>query len=112
MGFKNNPAFQGDCETPFLMDTAELKEGADFVYGVGPDETVTEGVVTAVAVTTNTEIHHMPPLYETINADALDELFADSHGGKIRSTGRVRFTYCECEVVVLSNGRIIIEADV
>ncbi len=94
------------------MDAAELEEGADFVYEIDAGETVTEGVVTAVAATTNTEIHRLPPLYETVNADALNELFADSHGGKIRTTGRVKFTYHGCEVVVLSNDRIIIEADV
>ncbi len=76
------------------------------------DETVTEGVVTAVAVMTNTEVHLMPPLYETINADALNELFADRDGGRRRTERQVRFTYCGCEVVVLSDDRVIIEADV
>jgi len=94
------------------MDVAELEEGADFVYEISADETVTEGVVTAVAATTNTEIQGMPPLYETVNADALNEIFADRHDGTVRTTGQVRFTYCECDVVVLSNGRIIVEADV
>ena len=94
------------------MDVAELEEGADFVHEIDADETVTEGVVTAVAVATNTEIQQMPPLYETINADALNELFAERYNGEMRTTGQVRFTYCGCEVVVLSSSRIIVEADV
>jgi hypothetical protein len=93
------------------MDVAELEDGADFVYDIGPNETITEGVVTATAAVTNTKTNELPPLHETVNADALDELFANSCGGRVRNTGRVIFTYCECEVVVLSNGRILIEAD-
>jgi Halobacterial output domain 1 len=53
----------------------------------------------------------MPPLYDTVNADALDKLFANSWGGRVRNAGRVTFTYCECEEVVLGSGRILIEAN-
>ncbi|MFH5798437.1 HalOD1 output domain-containing protein [Haladaptatus sp. CMAA 1911] len=111
MGFKNNPAFQGRRAIAFAMDVAELENDADFVYDIDPNETVTEGVVTATAAVTNTKTNEMPPLFETVNADALDELFANSWGGRMRDTGRVTFTYCECEVVVLSDGRILIEAN-
>ncbi|ODR81679.1 hypothetical protein BG842_19435 [Haladaptatus sp. W1] len=92
------------------MDVAELEEGADFTYDIAPDETITEGIITATAAVTNARTNDMPPLYETVDTDALDELFADSWSGRARNTGRVTFTYCECEVVVLSNGRILIEA--
>lgn len=111
MGFKYNPAFQGDCGTAFPMDVAELEEDADFVYTTDTDESITEGVVTATAAVTNTRVVELPPLYETVDTDALDELFAPQLGETKNRTVRVTFTYFDCDVVVLRNGRIFIEAD-
>ena len=50
----------------------------------------------------------VPPLYEVLDPDALDALFAPTHSSHHRSTGHVRFTYRAIEVTVESDGTVSI----
>lgn len=93
------------------MDTSEMLERAEYVYEMESDESVTEGVVTAVENATGIPIPEMAPLHETVNVDALDALFSDSYSGTPRNRGRIKFTYCGCEIVVFSSGRVLVEPD-
>ncbi|RQH03131.1 HalOD1 output domain-containing protein [Natrarchaeobius oligotrophus] len=45
-------------------------------------------------------------LYETINPEALDSLFAPRANGTARTTGHVEFPYCGYLVVVSSDGDV------
>jgi hypothetical protein len=49
-----------------------------------------------------------PPLYEVIDPDALNAVFADAESGISRENGRIEFTYCGYEVVVRSDGQVSI----
>lgn len=63
------------------------------------DESVSEAVVRAVADAEGvppTEV--TPPLYESVNPEALDDLFGSRPGG------HVAFPYCGYEVVVRNAG--------
>ncbi|RDI73034.1 hypothetical protein DWB78_06240 [Halopelagius longus] len=44
----------------------------------------------------------LDPLYSVIDPDALDEMFRDD--GSPAISGRVRFSYHDCDVAVLSDG--------
>lgn len=50
-----------------------------------------------------------PPLYEVLDPDALDALFASQPGDPARATGAVTFTYREYTVTVSSDGRIALD---
>lgn len=47
-----------------------------------------------------------PPLYEVIEPDALNAVFADAESDVSREDGRVEFTYCGYQVVVRSDGQV------
>lgn len=69
-------------------------------------ESVSTEVVMAVASTKNVNIKELePPLYEVINTDALDNLFANRH--RPTHSGHVSFEYAECDVTVRSDGHIL-----
>lgn len=64
-------------------------------------QTVIEAVAEAEGVSP-AELH--PPLYEVINPEALDCLFAET-----ASIGKVVFNYNSCEVSVFPDGYIAVE---
>lgn len=45
-------------------------------------------------------------LYDVINPEALDALFAPREDGTPRANGRVEFTFCGYDVVVSSDGTV------
>ncbi|WP_226006300.1 HalOD1 output domain-containing protein [Natrinema salinisoli] len=45
-------------------------------------------------------------LYDVINPEALDSLFATRENGKERPTGRVEFHFCGYDVVVTNDGDV------
>lgn len=60
-----------------------------------------ERVVCEVAAYSNTPPEDLPPLYDTIDPDALDALFRTD-----RMDGRVEFRYGNCNVSVRSDAEI------
>lgn len=47
-----------------------------------------------------------PPLYEVIDPDALEQLFAGCDDHSDQQIGQVTFMYCECQVTVCSSGEV------
>lgn len=45
-------------------------------------------------------------LYDVINPEALDALFATRENGRSRPSGRVEFPFCDYHVVVTSDGDV------
>ena len=68
----------------------------------GEDATASEAVVAAVADRTDADPIDLPPLYEAVDADALDALFADGR------PGRVSFEYAGYEVTVCGNDEVTV----
>lgn len=50
----------------------------------------------------------LPPLYESIDPDALETLFAPA-GTRSRNAGRVTFEYAGCRVTVGTDGTVLVE---
>lgn len=46
------------------------------------------------------------PLYDVLNPEALDALFAPRESGAPRGTGRIEFTYCGYDIVVDGDGTV------
>lgn len=69
-----------------------------------PSEQVIERVAEAAAVPPET----LPPLYEAIDPDSLNRLFADTSDGA-RATGHVTFSYAGYLVSVAAEGPISLD---
>lgn len=68
-------------------------------------------IITAIAAeegvdTTAIEPPEYEPLYEVLNPEALDALFAPREDGTPRTNGRVEFSYCGYQVTVTSDGDV------
>lgn len=79
------------------------------------DATVTQSVsfdvIAAVAEREGVDPLDLEPpeyeaLYDVINPEALDALFATRENGQQRPTGRVEFPFCGYRVVVTSDGEV------
>ena len=60
----------------------------------------------AVAAVAETDPLDLPPLRETIDPDALDDLFRRTPGGRTRESGYVEFSLADHRVVVDASGGV------
>ncbi|WP_327051415.1 HalOD1 output domain-containing protein [Halomicrococcus gelatinilyticus] len=74
--------------------------------GIRPDERTSEAVVQAVAAATGEDPTRIDPLYESINPDALNELFQFDGSGRPQPDTAVQFDYAGFSVVVRETGII------
>lgn len=56
----------------------------------------------------NVDALELPPLYESVDPDALDGLFADHDGFSTMRTGTVSFSYAGCTVFVDGDGGVTV----
>lgn len=69
---------------------------------------VSEEIISAVATTKGTDPTELEALYESIDPDALDTLYDRPGDGRGRTSLRVEFTYCGCEVSVARDGSVTV----
>jgi hypothetical protein len=72
----------------------------------GSSQQVSERVVDEVADATDTDRLDLEPLYEVVDADALDALFDQGQFGGAGAPTRVSFSYAGCDVVVSTGGQV------
>lgn len=73
-------------------------------YTVADDESLTVQLVQAVADAADVDpVDLSPPLYDAVDPEALEALFAPTEGGTTRR-GRVEFSYAEYRVTVSVDG--------
>ena len=65
-------------------------------YQLGPDEDIGTAVLRAVSEFKHCEMTALPPLYETIDTDALERLAAE----QFTATPYVAFYYADCLVAI------------
>lgn len=73
---------------------------------------VSQRVVYAVAAETDADPLRMDPLYDVIDPESLDELFASTKRAPPRATGSVTFRYAGCTVTVHAGGDVDVTAEV
>lgn len=72
-------------------------------YNIEPDESVSHAILASVSEYEKTVITNLPPLYETIDPDALDTLFSE------RSSARISFTYNDLLIRVCGDEHITVK---
>jgi len=73
-------------------------------------EPITDAIVAAVAEAEETDVFELPPLWDAIDPDALELLFAPTSGRKAPA-GRIVFNYCDYEVTVTTGSSISVSID-
>lgn len=84
-----------------MIISTDLRDGQDVVYQISE----------AVTAQTDTEISALPPLYETIDPDALDVFLNCSNGAESQTEWSVEFPYCGYEVTVDSTGELRLQQE-
>lgn len=77
----------------------------DSRYDGDSNRTLAEAVVEAVAAAEGVDATDLPPLYETIDLDALERLF-DGHAGAADAGAMLGFRFESWNVFVHADGRI------
>lgn len=89
----------------------EASGSEDTTYrGRSGTDLVSTSVVRAVAAVTGKEPVDIQPLYDVVDADALDDLFSPATGDGPRTTGHVSFFLEGVDVTVHASGEIVIDA--
>ncbi|QLK27871.2 hypothetical protein HYG81_13425 [Natrinema zhouii] len=71
-------------------------------YDVTETRQVTTQIVEAVAARKGVDpLNVRPPLYDVVNPEALEALFAPTAAGAERA-GRIEFTYADCRITVVA----------
>ncbi len=79
-----------------------------------PESSLSFEVIAAVAEREGVDPTEIEPptydaLYDVVNPEALDSLFAPREDGTPRAAGRVEFPFCGYQVVVTSDGTVEID---
>ncbi len=77
-------------------------------YESAPDEQPSEAVVAALSSVTGVDGSAEAWLYERVDPDALDAIFAPTLDGQQREDGQVRFGVGDYDVVVESDGDVVV----
>lgn len=79
-------------------------------YNIRPGESTSEAVVQAVSLTEDTPVEELPSLYEAVDPDSLDNLFAaPSCMDDSERSGRVSFVYSDSLVSVEHGNHVGVE---
>lgn len=69
----------------------------------------TEAVIAAVAAAKDADETALPPLFERIDPDALESLFAATSDRTGQRNGNLTFDYAGCQITVNSHGTVIVD---
>lgn len=92
------------------MGGSHLQNTEESVERFVGEERVATTVVEAVAEATGIDPLKLDTrLYDVVDPDGLEKLFGKRPDGTIRTGGELTFRLAECEVVVYSEGRVVVD---
>ena len=94
-----------------LEDSPNTDETEPYTARIDRDQSegVVSAIVSSVAARTGRGVTDLPPLYDVIDPEALQQVFASLSGPRRRSNdGRFVFTYAGCEVMVDGNDELTV----
>ena len=97
-----------DGDRPDVPTEASVSGGEDATYRIRDDESITIGLVTAVANALDCDPMEIDPLYETVDPDALESLFTSRRSGGER-VGTLTFPFNDCLVTLVDGDRVVVE---
>jgi hypothetical protein len=93
------------------MNENEIFSGGDVnLRRRAGDDSASEAVVMAVAEALDCEPLDLPPLYEVVDPDVLDDVFDDTVGKELRANHLV-FDYYRCRVALVPSDEILVDVE-
>lgn len=103
-----------ETDVPTASETSEIQydranDRYVFQYDADGTATLTTAVVHAIASIADVDVSQGEfSLYDSVDPDALERIFAPKADGEKRAGGHVAFTALEHEVYVYANGDIVV----
>jgi len=80
----------------------------DHRFTFDPDERPSTALTEAVAEVLDRDQDELPPLYDAIDGDRLDDVVRSDEPLQAGEPIRVRFRYAKCKIIVTSHGAITV----
>ena len=72
-----------------------------YTAAIDQSERMVSAIVSGVATCTGRGVTDLPPLYDVVDSEALEQVFTSPLGSRRRSNDeRIVFTYAGCEIVI------------
>ena len=97
-----------DGDRPRVTTEESVSDGERSGYRIRDDESITLGLVSAVASAVECDPMEVDPLFETVDPDALESLFAPRRSGGER-VGTLTFPFNDCIVTLVDGERVLVE---
>ena len=82
-------------------DSPHANKTERYTAQIDQSERMVSAIVSGVAACTGRGVTDLPPLYDVVDSEALEQVFASPLGSRRHpNDGRFVFTYAGCEVVV------------
>ena len=82
-------------------DSPGANKTEPYTARIGQSERMVSAIVSGVAAYTDRGVTALPPLYDVVDPQALEQVFASPPESRHRSNdGRFVFTYAGCEIVI------------
>ena len=82
-------------------DSPGADETEPYTARIDQSERMVSAIVSGVAAWTGRGVTDLPPLYNVVDPQALEQVFASPLGSRHRSNDeRIVFTYAGCEIVI------------
>ena len=82
-------------------DSPHANKTETYTAQIDQSERMVSAIVFGVAACTDREVTDLPPLYDVVDPEALEQVFTSPLGSRRRSNDeRIVFTYAGCEIVI------------
>ena len=91
-------------------DSPGADETEPYTARIDQSERMVSAIVSGVAACTGRGVTDLPPLYNVVDPEALEQVFASPLGSRHRSNdGQFVFTYAGCEVTVDGDDELTVQ---
>ena len=82
-------------------DSPGANKTEPYTARIGQSERMVSAIVSGVVACTDRGVTDLPPLYNVVDPEALEQVFTSPPGSRRRSNDeRIVFTYAGCEIVI------------
>ena len=91
----------GPQEELMSDDSLHTDKTGPYTAQIDQSERMVSAIVSGVAACTGRGVTDLPPLYNVVDPEALEQMFTSPRGSRRRSNDeRIVFTYAGCEIVI------------
>ena len=92
-------------------DSPHANKTETYTAQIDQSERMVSAIVSGVAAYTDRGVTALPPLYDIVDPEALEQVFTSLSGSRHRSNdGRFVFTYAGCEVMVDGGDKLTVQS--